>query len=219
MPGIFAGGTIVFIWAFTELGVPLIFDYTRVTPVQIFDGIRDLTGNPFPYALVVILLVCTTVFYGVSKYTLGRMNFTMNTRATTGRAMKVAAGWRGWAATGMFALVAGVAVLPHLGVVFMSLAGDWNGTVLPAEWTLGHYKEALGDPLVVPSIQNSLFYATVATVFDVVLGIAIAYVVTRTTIRGRQVLDAMAMLPLAVPGLVLAFGYLAMTRPGEISIS
>jgi iron(III) transport system permease protein len=28
-------------------------------------------------------------------------------------------------------------------------------------------------------------------------------------------LDAMAMLPLAMPGLVLAFGYLAMTRPGQ----
>jgi len=35
-PGLFAGGTIVFIWTFTELGVPLIFDYARVTPVQIF---------------------------------------------------------------------------------------------------------------------------------------------------------------------------------------
>ena len=32
MPGIFAGGSIVFIWAFTELGVPLMFDYYRVTP-------------------------------------------------------------------------------------------------------------------------------------------------------------------------------------------
>ena len=29
-PGLFAGGTIVFIWSFTELGVPLIFDYPRV---------------------------------------------------------------------------------------------------------------------------------------------------------------------------------------------
>jgi iron(III) transport system permease protein len=34
-PGLFAGGTIVFIWAFTELGTPLVFDYDRVTSVQI----------------------------------------------------------------------------------------------------------------------------------------------------------------------------------------
>jgi len=36
--GLFAGGTIVFIWSFTDLGVPLIFDYARVTSVQIFYG-------------------------------------------------------------------------------------------------------------------------------------------------------------------------------------
>ncbi len=34
-PGLFAGGTIVFIWAFTDLGVPLIFDYDRIASVQI----------------------------------------------------------------------------------------------------------------------------------------------------------------------------------------
>ena len=32
---------------------------------------------------------------------------------------------------------------------------------------------------------------------------------------GRQILDALAMLPLAVPGLILAFGYLSMTRDGQ----
>lgn len=215
MPGIFAGGTIVFIWSFTELGVPLIFDYTRVTPVQIFHGIKELSGNPFPYALVVILLACTTVFYAISKWTLGRVNFTMNTRATMAKSFTALRSWRGWCATGFFASITALAVLPHLGVILMSVAGDWNGTVLPESFTLGHYREALGDPLVVPSIRNSLFFASIATVIDVVLGIAIAYVVTRTDLKGRQILDAMAMLPLAVPGLVLAFGYLAMTRDGE----
>ena len=38
--------------------------------------------------------------------------------------------------------------------------------------------------------------------------------VVRTRLPGRQALDAVAMLPLAVPGLVLAFGYLAMTQEG-----
>ena len=38
--------------------------------------------------------------------------------------------------------------------------------------------------------------------------------IVRTRIAGRQVLDFLAMLPLAVPGLVLAFGYLAMAQAG-----
>src|SRR5436190_1976662 len=67
MPGIFAGGTIVFIWAFTELGVPLVFDFDRVTSVQIFSAIKDISGNPFPYALVVVVLVSTALLYFTSK--------------------------------------------------------------------------------------------------------------------------------------------------------
>ena len=74
------------------------------------------------------------------------------------------------------------------------------------------FRDALGHSLTLPSIQNSLKYASLATLVDVVLGIAIAYVVVRTKLPGREVLDAIAMLPLAVPGIVLAFGYLAMTQ-------
>jgi iron(III) transport system permease protein len=42
--GLFAGGTIVFIWAFTDLGVALIFDYDRVTSVQIFSGLKETSA-------------------------------------------------------------------------------------------------------------------------------------------------------------------------------
>ena len=66
-----------------------------------------------------------------------------------------------------------------------------------------------------PSIANSLKYASLSTVVDIFLGISIGYVVVRTKLPGRNLLDAMAMMPLAVPGLVLAFGYLAMSQDGR----
>ncbi|MEO0632398.1 MAG: ABC transporter permease subunit, partial [Planctomycetota bacterium] len=50
-PGLFAGSTIVFIWSFTELGTPLMFEYTRVTPVQIFLGLKEIEASAEPYAL------------------------------------------------------------------------------------------------------------------------------------------------------------------------
>ena len=77
MPGIFAGGTIVFIWSFTELGVPLMFDFTRVTSVQIFQGIKDIGGNPFPFALVVVLLASTLLLYAVSRFFFGQSHAMM----------------------------------------------------------------------------------------------------------------------------------------------
>ncbi|HYD85453.1 MAG TPA: ABC transporter permease subunit, partial [Opitutus sp.] len=71
-PGLFAGGTIVFIWSFTELGTPLIFDYARVTSVQIYYGLRDIGGNPFPYTLVAVMLATSIALYAIGKGLFGR---------------------------------------------------------------------------------------------------------------------------------------------------
>ncbi len=215
MPGLFAGGTIIFIWSFTELGVPLVFDYDRVTPVQIFEGIKDLSGNPFPYALVVVMLASTTLLYLAGKWLFGRDSFAGTGRASTGRQLRSASAGQSVFAVGIFTLVTGLAILPHLGVILLSVSGDWYGTLLPTGLTGQHYLDALGHPLTLSSIGNSLRYASLATLVDLILGIGIAYVVVRTRLPGRQWLDAMAMMPLTVPGLVLAFGYLAMTREGQ----
>lgn len=215
MPGLFAGGTIIFIWSFTELGVPLMFEFNRVTSVQIFYGIKDIGGNPFPFALVAVLLVVTVLLYASGKLLFGRDGHAMMARATSAGGPRPL-GWLGGAlCSAAFSAVLLVAILPHIGVILVAFSSDWYGSVLPSGWTLGHFEAALGHNLTLPSIQNSLKYAGLATALDLVLGVAIAYVVVRTKLAGRQVLDAMSMLPLAVPGLVLAFGYLAMTQEGK----
>jgi len=216
MPGIFAGSAIVFIWSFTELGVPLVFDYTRVAPVQVFDGIKDLGGNPIPYALVAVILVISALVFGLSKALLGRSPLGTQPRPKGRAAETKLKGGKSIACGAVFLAVFLIASIPHAGVLLLSMSGDWYGTVVPEFFTGEHYSEALSHPLVVPSIQNSLLYASGATLLDLVLGVAIAWVVVRSTIRGRAVLDALVMLPLAVPGLVLAFGYLALSQPNRL---
>ena len=44
--------------------------------------------------------------------------------------------------------------------------------------------------------------------FDIILGAAIAFLLLRSRLAGRNLLDAIATLPLAIPGVVLAVGYL-----------
>jgi iron(III) transport system permease protein len=122
---------------------------------------------------------------------------------------------RAWLCTGLFSTVTFIAVLPHLGVVFVAFSHDWYATVVPHRLTLDNFRLALGHELTVPAIANSLKYASISTVVDVFLGIALAYVIVRSKIVGREILDFLAMLPLAVPGLVLAFGYLAMSQEGK----
>lgn len=214
-PGIFAGGAIVFIWSFTELGVPLVFDYTRVAPVQVYDGIKDLGSNPFPYALVAIMLVISTAVFIFSKAVLGRSKLGTAPRPKGQNIEVRPKSGKAWLCTFFFLAVFFLSSLPHAGVVILSMSQDWYASVLPEAWTSSHYAEALSHPLVVPSIKNSLLYSSGATLVDLILGVAIAWVIVRSTIKGRAILDALVMLPLAVPGLVLAFGYLALSQDGE----
>jgi iron(III) transport system permease protein len=215
-PGLFAGSTIVFIWTFTELGVPLIFDYSRVMSVQIFAGLKDIGDNPFPYALVFIMLATSGLLYVLGRGLFGRSDPAMAARSTSAGGPRALPPLRAWACTAFFAGMTFIAILPHLGVVLVAFAEHWHGTVLPGSLTLGNFRLALGHDLTVPAIANSLKYSSLSAAIDLVLGTAIAYVIVRTRVAGRGMLDFLTMLPLAVPGLVLAFGYLAMSQDGRL---
>jgi len=215
MPGVFAGSSIVFIWAFTELGVPLVFDYGRTASVQIFDGLKGLDRNPIPYALTAVLLIVAATVFVLSKRVMGRLPLGTAPRPS-GRASSLRLrGWKSFACAGLFLGVFMLASVPHLGVLLLSVAGRWYGTVVPDQFTLRHFVEALGNGLVVPSIHNSLAYAGCATLVALVIGLSVAWVVVRSDLKFRGVLDAVVMLPLAVPGLVMAFGYLALSQEGK----
>jgi iron(III) transport system permease protein len=215
-PGLLAGATIVFIWTFTELGVPLIFDYDRVLAVRIYSGLKDMGSNPAPYALVAIMLASTVVLYAVGQGLFARRGHAMMARATSTGGPRPLRPLQGWLCAAFFAGVTAVALLPHLGVALVALSRDWYATVFPHRLTLDNFRLALGHGFTVPAIANSLKYASLSTVIDLVFGVAIAYVIVRTRLAGRRILDFLVMLPLAVPGLVLAFGYLAMSQDGRV---
>lgn len=215
LPGIFAGGSLCFTWAFTELGVPLMFDLERVTSVQIFNAIRDLSGNPFPYALVVTMLFVSTFLFSLSSAFLRGGQSMGGGRAVRSRIAKDPGRIPGLAMTLFFAFVTALALGPHLGVFLLAFSDDWYGSVLPERLGLQHFSEALGNELTLPSISNSLRYAGASTCLDILLGIVISWIVVRTRLPARNLLDALAMLPVSVPGIVLALGYLALTREGK----
>jgi iron(III) transport system permease protein len=212
-PGLFAGCTLVMIWSFTELGTPLMFNFYTITPVQVFEQITEVAGNPLPYALVVVMLLASALLYLVGKVMLGRGFEASTTKASVAASPKVLSGWKGLAAFAVFAFVFLLAVIPHLSVVLTSFSatGSWYKSILPTHLTLDHYRQALTDPLALPSVKRSLQYASCATVLALVVGYAAAVVIVRSTVRARWLIDALAMLPLAVPGLVLAFGYLSIS--------
>ena len=209
MPGVFAGMVLVFIWSFTELGTPLVFGVRRVLPVMIYDSVAEIGTNPAGYAQVAFVLVVSMAGFWISKQILARQRSVATLgRLSLGR-REVPLSRRGTLLVTVALLVLlGLAVLPHLSVTLLAVSRRWFLTVLPQGWTLEFFGRALNDELTRNALLNSLGLSLCATVLDVLIGFGIAWLCVRGRIRGADWLDALAMLPLAVPGLVIAFGYI-----------
>lgn len=205
MPGIFAGSSLVFVAAFTDLGVPLMFDFQATVPTQIFNLVTQV-DNPVGYALVVLMLVVVSFLFILGKK-LGEGDYAMMGRASTQAETQTIPGAKGWLTAAAVATLLFVSLLPHIGVVIQSFAARWFMSVLPTEWSPAFYGEIFNLKIAATSIRNSLLYATSSAVVDVFLGLIIAWLLVREKFTGRTLLDVLAMLPLALPGLVLAFAY------------
>ena len=208
--GILAGGSLVLVWSFTELGTPLMFGYNRTTSVQILNGLMELETNPIPYTLVLIMLVFSALMYTVVRWLLGGNDISSNKGSISSGAIKLL-GFKKFLPIIPFLAITFAAVLPHIALVLTAFSKRYYNTILPQNFTLEHFQSALSNPLVLPSITNSLKYSILACIIATLCGVMAAFCSTRWKLKGGRLGDLLAMLPLAVPGVVVAFGFLSMS--------
>ncbi|HUS91715.1 MAG TPA: iron ABC transporter permease [Phycisphaerae bacterium] len=214
-PGLFAGGTIVFIWSFTDIGTPLIVGYEELIPVTVFQRLSEAEVSPQTFSLVFIMLLTAVSLYVLGKFVFGRSAAAEAVKggvASEERRLGLLGTLGAWV---LFGSVIFLALLPHVGVVLTAISTRWINTILPSGYTLAHLRFVVTKPSTYNSILNSLTYAGTSTTVDIVLGCIAAWLLVRTRFRGRTTLDGLTMLPLAVPGLILAAGYVAMTVKGS----
>ena len=209
-PGILAGGSIVLIWSFTELGTPLMFGYNTVTPVQVFNGITELGTNPAAYTLVIVMLLFSVILYLAARLLLGDTASAAGLKGNALAHTRTLPGWRKYLPTAAFSLFTFVAILPHLALILTAGSESWYRTILPLRYSLVHFQNALSDQLVAPSIVNSIRYSVLATILAVLAGGLAAWWAKRSRSFLGKVFDLTGMLPLMIPGIVLAVGFLGM---------
>ncbi len=177
--------------------------------MQIFNDAKAVNDNPASFALVVLVIFICAGAFMLSKHFSGRRMYYMLSKDTRGSA-RAALGTRGTVlAWGLFAAVTLVAVLPHLAVILMSVSKTWFMSALPSEYTLAWFRDVFTREDTLVGIKNSLFYSAGSTAIDVVIGVGIAWILARRKLFGKGALDLVTMMPLALPGFVLAFGYVA----------
>ncbi len=206
-PGYFAGAIIVFIWALTDLGTPLLVGFKDTMPVRIFNMVTDVNANPVGFALVVLVIVLTVAIFLASKWLFADKKYEMMARGHVTSGVRQA---KGLGLVGVYVLLIGtvaLALFPHISVIVTSLSDKWFMTYLPEEYTTKYYEMIFQSELPLIGIKNSFLLAGLSTLVDLILGLLIAYVVVRKLIPFGSLLDSLVMIPLALPGIVLAFGY------------
>jgi iron(III) transport system permease protein len=207
MPGYLAGASLVFVKVFDDLATPLLLNvkdmlapqaYLRVTSV----GLTD----PMGYVISVILIVVSIFAMWLSAVAMRGKDYSTTQRGGGGLSRRKLSLGESIVAYGIVALILLLVLSPHIGLLMLSFATVWSFSPLPDAVTLAHYGRVFGESSIY--IKNTLIYATLAGLIDVLVGGAIAYLVLRTKIVGRRWLDWAATSALAIPGVVLGIGYL-----------
>ncbi len=205
LPGFIAGSLLTFIRAIDDLGTPLMLNYKILLAPQAYlrittIGMDDVDG----YVVCVVLVVLSLASLLAARKYLSLAEYASVQRAAPlvckPQGKTLALVWL------MMVLILGVSLLPHIGIILLSFSKVWSFSVLPTTYTTGNYVEIL---FRAPHfVINTLLYTLLAAGFDIILGAAIAFLLLRSRVPGRNVLDAIATMPLAIPGVVLAVGYL-----------
>ncbi len=121
-----------------------------------------------------------------------------------------------WGLLGLsLAYVACAVILPYGALLMAALSKAWGQPFTPSNWTLANFSFVLYeyDPTR-SAIGNTLQLAAVTATAGALLTAALAYAAGRRLVRGAGALAALASVPLAIPGIVLAVGlFVVYTRP------
>jgi iron(III) transport system permease protein len=215
MPGYLAGAALVFIKVFDDLGTPLVLGQTNLLAPQAYLRITQVgLEDPLGYVISVIMIAFSILALWLSVRVMKGKDYSTLQKGGAGIARRRLKPAEALIAYAVIVLVLLVVLSPHLGLLVLSFTRIWSYSVLPETWTLANYATVFEDSSGM--ITNTLLYCGLAAGIDVVIGTAIAYLILRTRIPGRQWLDFAASAAIAVPGIVLAIGYLRMFQGVEI---
>ena len=206
MPGYVAGASLVFLKVFDDLGTPLLLDVNNMLAPQAYLRISSIGINdPMGYVIGVILVLTSIAAVYVAKLALGGKDYSMLQKGGGGMIKRDFLPYQKYLAYFVVFFILFLVLSPHIALTLLSFGTIWSFSVLPDAFTVQHYKAVFENSVF---IKNTMLYCSIAAFIDVVLAFFISYIVLRTKIIGRQLLDYIAMSALAIPGLVLGIGYL-----------
>jgi iron(III) transport system permease protein len=207
LPGYVAGAALVFVKVFDDLATPLLLNVTNMLAPQAYLKITSVgIADPMGYVISVIMICCSLGGMALAGLALRGRDFATQQRGGGGLSRRSLGRTGNAVAAALVVLVLLLVLSPHIGIFLLSIGTVWSFAELPDGYTLAHYGTVFRE--AVPLISNTVLYCGLAGMIDVILGAALAYVVLRSRLPGRKLVEQVAMSAVAVPGLVLGIGLL-----------
>jgi iron(III) transport system permease protein len=206
-PGYVAGALLVFIWTFSDFATPLILGVQDLLAPQAYLNIVQFVDRRiFRMGIVIsaLMVILAIVFLLVARRWVGLKDYSTLSYSVMERRRLSGAGQAG--AVGFLSLVLLLSFIPYAGVALAACSRGWSLTPLPVAYTLQHFERVIVE--TPKYVVNSFLYSGLAVVLCIVVGVPIAWILGRSTMRGRGVLDSLNTLILAVPGTALGIAYI-----------
>lgn len=203
IPGLAASFLLLFIRSLEDFGNPVVIQgrYPVLT-VQAYLAITGMYNLPLGATLAILLLVPTVLAFIILQLWVGRRSYITVTGRPSTAGLHTTEPYVKWPLFVIVLFLSGIIILFY-GLVFYGAFTELWG--VNHTFTLDNFRYVFstGSSYLI----NTLKLAGVATPIGGLLGIVIAYLVTRKTFPGRRVLDFLAMLNFAVPGIIVGMGY------------
>ncbi|TPG84263.1 iron ABC transporter permease [Brevibacillus laterosporus] len=209
-PAIVASSLLVFMIAMASYTAPLIFGIDRTMTMQIYlsrtNGNLDMAATQST-----ILSVVSIVFLLVMRWYQGVRNYQNQSKGVSVHRTEVKSKVGRYTAMVLSTIGIVILMLPILVLVLLSFSEDatWTVQILPPSYTFSHYLDLFTDSKTWRPIANSFELSLIATIGNVIFGVAAAYAMIRLKFRGKTLLDILIMLPWALPGTVVGINLLA----------
>jgi iron(III) transport system permease protein len=215
LPAFFSVMLLIFIRSFEAFEIPALVGLpgdVRVLTTAIFLDAQKLpprygSAGAFSVLLMVVVGCALYVYFRLTRE--GERYHTI-----TGKGYRPAViplgRWRYAAAAGLVLYALVILVLPFLIVLWASLLPFYMQPSLEglAKLTLKNYVTALHFPKITDSIKNSILLGVGSASAVMVLTLFASWLMVRTKMRGRWLLDLLTTLPLLFPGIVMGLAIL-----------
>lgn len=222
LPAILGGAIVTFLEAIALFGSPALIAIParfNVATTQLLQFFSQPIRAEVAAAYAVPLLLITVLLFGLQRHLIRRRGFVALTGKGGERRIMELGPWR-WVmfAYAVFVLCLAV-LLPYMVLGEAALSKAWGRGFSLDNLTLHNFTYLLFEhDTAARSILNSFTYAAAAACIAIVLGLSIAYIVSRRLLPFSGILSFLCMAPFVVPGIVLAIAFYAAYAPPPFAL-